>query len=200
MIKISKLKDLTGQRFGKLTALYRIHNYHKKRVHWLCICDCGNLAEVASCNLQSQTTNSCGCLYQEHGKSHDRLYKLYYNIKDRCYNKNSTSYKDYGARDIKVCQEWLDDFMNFYNWAINNGYREGLTIDRIDNDKGHSPDNCRCATNKEQIRNRRNTKYVTYKGETKPLAEWCEILNLNYDTVQSRLRYSWPVDRALELK
>lgn len=90
--------------------------------------------------------------------------------------------------------------MNFYNWAINNGYREGLSIDRIDNDKGYSPDNCRCATNKEQIRNRRNTKYVTYKGETKPLAEWCEILNLNYDTVQSRLRYSWPVDRALELK
>lgn len=146
----SKIKDITGQKFGRLTALYRLHNT-KGRTKWLCICECGNIKEVQISHL----------------------------IKKRCYNPNNKRYKD---------------------WAINNGYDDSLTIDRIDNNKGYEPNNCRWATTKQQTRNRRNTKYITYKGESKPLAEWCEILNLNYDKVKHRINnYGLSIEKALEI-
>lgn len=97
-----------------------------------------------------------------------------------------------------MCNEWRLSFLSFYNWAIKNGYQDDLSIDRIDNNKGYSPDNCRFATPKQQVRNRCNTKYITYKGETKPLAEWCELLNLNYATIWNRIhRLNWSSNKAL---
>ena len=97
----------------------------------------------------------------------------------------------------KMCNEWKNSFTKFYNWAISNGYQSNLTIDRIDNNKGYSPNNCHWATHKEQVRNRSNTLHITYKGETKPLVEWCEILNLNYNTTWSRLKKNkWTVEKA----
>lgn len=203
-----KLIDLTGQKFGRLTVLYRLHNYHKHGTYWLCLCDCGNLTEVTRCNLRSSHTKSCGC-YQldravengtKHGKSDTRLYSVWQGMKDRCYNKNIIAYEDYGARGIKICNEWLDDFMNFYDWAMDNNYKENLSIDRIDNDKGYSPANCRWATKKQQARNTRRNRNITINDETHCLSEWCEILNINYGTVCQRLyRDHWSVKKALEV-
>lgn len=133
-----------------------------------------------------------------HGLRHTRIYATYHHIIAKCYKKYDNHYKWYGARGIVVCQEWLDDFMNFYNWAMENGYQDNLTIDRIDVNGNYEPSNCRWVDQTTQVRNRRNTIKLTYKGETKPLAEWCEILNLNYNTIKRRLYRGWDVTRALE--
>ena len=122
-------------------------------------------------------------------------------MKQRCYNDKNPKYKDYGSRGIVVCQEWLDDFMNFYNWAIDNNYRDDLTLDRIDNDGNYEPSNCRWATAKQQARNTRRTRKITINGETRCLKDWCKILNLNYYTVLTRINtLDWPIEKAIELK
>ena len=201
---MSKLKDLTGQKFGQLTALYKLHNYHKEGTYWLCICNCGNISESWSPQLRNGKIKSCGCLRivnhsKKHGKANSRLYNIYNKMKSRCYNKNDPTYKYYGARGIKVCQDWLDNFQAFYDWAIENGYRSNLTIDRINVNGNYGPDNCRWITNKQQQRNKRNTKYVTYRGETKSLAEWCEILSLKYSRVFQRItKYNMPIEKAFD--
>lgn len=135
-----------------------------------------------------------------HGQTNTKLYHIWTSMKKRCYNKNSQNYSHYGGRGIKICQEWRDDFMNFYNWAMNNGYKEGLTIDRTDVDKDYSPSNCQWANWKTQQRNRTNTRYITINDETRSLSEWCEILSLNYKRVYQRLyRDHWSIEKALEL-
>lgn len=199
----TKYENISGQKFNKLTALYKLNNYHKKGCYWLCVCDCGNLKEVRKQDLKRGYVKSCGCskkgIHTTHEKTNTRLYKIYYGMRRRCYNVNYPYYKDYGGRGITMCDEWFNNFMNFHNWAIDNGYDDNLTIDRIDNNKGYSPNNCRWTTSKQQNRNRRTAKLITYKGETKPLAEWCEILNLNYWTIKSRLYRGWDIEKAIEL-
>ena len=196
-----KLKDITGQKFGRLTALYRLHNYHKNHTYWLCVCECGNLAEVYLGSLRKGLTTSCGCLVKKHGKSYEPLYRTWLGIKTRCYNKLDEHYKDYGGRGISVCDEWYNDFMSFEKWAVNNGYNDTLTLDRINVNGNYSPDNCRWATRKQQARNRRNNKYFTYNNKTHCLSEWCEILNLNYSTVCTRInKLGWSICQALELE
>lgn len=201
---MGKIKDLTGQKFGKLTALYKLHNINKQGAYWLCVCECGNITEVRGNHLSNGNIKSCGCYRKEvntiHCKAGTRLYNVYLSMKDRCYNKNDRAYTSYGGRGIVVCQEWLDDFMNFYNWAMDNNYKEGLSIDRIDNNGNYEPNNCQWATRTQQQRNRRNNKNYTINGETHCLAEWCEILNLRYGTVHQRLEYGWPIEKALGLE
>lgn len=200
-----KFKDLSGQKFGRLTALYRLHNYHKKCTYWLCICDCGNLKIIKYIHLTSGHTKSCGCLQKEivykqstkHGLEGTRLYNTYYNMRSRCYNKNNKEYKNYGGRGITICDEWLNDFMAFYNWSINNHYQENLTIDRIDNDVGYSPSNCRWVNNTSQQRNKRNNNIITINNESHCLSEWCELLKIKRDTVYKRLKYGWDIYKAL---
>lgn len=120
---------------------------------------------------------------------------------ERCYKENNKDYNMYGGRGVVVCDEWLNDKTKFFDWAINNDYREDLTIDRIDPNGNYEPDNCRWTDRKQQTRNRRNTKYIEYLGETKPLGEWCEILGLNYKTVYHRLMYyNWPIEKAFKFK
>ena len=200
-----KFKDITGKRFGRLTALYRLHNT-KGRTKWLCVCECGNLVEVALRELIDNKTKSCGCLHKQiareqhmtHGKRRTRLYSIYVSMKNRCYYKNNKSYKYYGGRGIAVCSEWKDNFQAFYDWAMANGYDDTLTIDRIDVNGNYEPNNCRWATQIQQQRNRTNNKHFTYNGETHCLSEWCEILGLKYHTVQARLKYGWTIERALQ--
>lgn len=200
-----KFKDLTGQKFGRLTALYRLHNT-KGKTKWLCICECGNLSEVNYGSLVYGSTKSCGCLHKEgthhtHNKSNTRLHRIWRNIKSRCYNSNKPDYQYYGARGITVCDEWHNDFMSFYNWAVNNGYDDTLTIDRIDVNGYYEPNNCRWVTMKQQSRNRRNIKQYTINGEQHCLSEWCKILGLNFSNVRTRIySYHWPIERALELE
>lgn len=135
----------------------------------------------------------------KHGHRKSRLYRIYRNILSRCYNPNVKGFSCYGERDITICDEWKNDFTAFYDWSIANGYEEHLTIDRIDNDKGYSPDNCRWATNKEQGNNTRRCKVITINDESKTLTEWCEITGVNYSTARDRIRQGWDPIKAVTI-
>lgn len=140
-----------------------------------------------------------------------RLNCIYNDMKKRCYKTYCKAYKWYGARGITVCDEWLDKerviiayrnnttkgYLAFKKWALENGYKDDFTLDRIDNNKGYSPTNCRWTTVKEQNNNTRHNHFITYKGETKTLQQWCEIYNLNKSTVRNRLEYGWSVEKAI---
>jgi len=127
-----------------------------------------------------------------------RIYSIYKGMKDRCRYKTNDNYERYGGRGIRVCEEWLADYMNFYNWAINNGYKEGLTLDRIDPNKNYEPDNCRWATYKEQANNTRRNNYITYNNKTHTLTEWSEILGIKRSTLSNRIvTKKWDIKKAL---
>lgn len=200
-----RLINLTGQKFGRLTVLDRLHNYHdKKQTHWLCVCDCGSLVEVFGFMLRNGNTKSCGCLNKEiittHDKSNTRLYNIWTLMKARCYNKNNRAYHNYGGRGIAVCDEWKDDFQAFYVWSIENGYVENLSIDRINNNGNYSSNNCRWVTRKQQNRNTRRNRMYTINGVTKCLQYWCDYYKLNRSTVCNRLSKNWSIEKALELE
>lgn len=130
-----------------------------------------------------------------------RLYRIYNHMKSRCYNPNSTQYKWYGERGITICDEWLRSYDLFEKWAFTHGYRDDLTIDRIDVNKGYSPDNCRWVSKKEQSNNKRNNIVIMYKDKAKTLKQWCEELGRSYKTVWHRIHdLHWSVERALETK
>lgn len=129
-------------------------------------------------------------------KEYKRLYSIYHGIKKRCYSKSEPRYKDYGGRGIAMCEEWLENFDNFVDWALLNGYEDELTIDRVDNDGNYGPENCRWVTKKVQNRNKRTNVLITYNGQTKCLRDWCDELNLPYDATHNRITKGWPVDKA----
>lgn len=198
---MSKLIDLTSKKFGRLTVIERAEDYispkGKKYTQWLCQCDCGKFKVVSTSRLKDGTTQSCGCYSKEtkekHGLCNSRLYEIYYGIKKRCLNKNSKSYKDYGGRGISICNDWLDQdvgFVNFYNWAISNGYKDNLTLDRINTNGNYEPSNCRWVSKKEQSNNKRNNINITYNGKTQTLKQWCLELNIDYKTAHKKIKYS----------
>lgn len=201
-----KLIDLTGQRFGRLTVIGRSSTGKCHNVYWDCQCSCGKKVTVRGDHLREGTIKSCGCLVLEissekattHGKSHSRLYNTWLFMRRRCGNCNDQAYPRYGGRGIEVCDEWKANFQSFYDWAISNGYRPELSIDRIDNDKGYSPENCRWATSSEQARNRRSNHLITFAGETHSMIEWAEIVDIPLNVLCLRIvRYGWPIWRAL---
>lgn len=174
---MSKLKDLTGQRFGRLIVTKRAGSDKWRRATWECQCDCGEVRVEYSNNLLMGRVKSCGCLRSEknlqnsitHGKRKSRLYHVWSDMKNRCYNSKIHNYHRYGGRGITVCDEWRNDFGKFYEWAIGNGYDENApygqcTLDRIDNDKGYSPDNCRWVDVKTQNNNKTNNRKA-YQNE-----------------------------------
>ena len=202
--------DLTGRKFGRLTVVERDCNDHtNKYAWWVCRCECGNYIVASSSSLNGGHTQSCGCLFREtviannmkkrkHGMINSRIYNIWRSMKKRCLNPNHEAYPRYGGRGITVCDEWKDDFQTFYDWAMTNGYQEGLTIDRIDVNGNYEPGNCRWATAKEQNNNTRNNRLLTHNGETHTMAEWADITGIGYDTLQSRLfKGGWTVEEAL---
>lgn len=180
------LIDLTNKRFGKWTVLYRFNNpnRHDKRTLWTCQCECGNIKNIDGYTLRTGQSSSCGCSKDGHSKT--RLYSIWIGIKDRTTCKERPRAKDYIGRGITMCEEWKD-WEVFKNWALNNGYSENLSIDRIDNNKGYYPENCRWTNAKEQGANKRNNIVVTINGGTHILSEWCRILRLNRCSVKSRI-------------
>lgn len=193
--------DLSGQRFGKLIVLCFLFRRNKHSV-FKCLCDCGKETEVLSNNLRRKHTTSCGCeseknkiVFVENGIKHGLrshpLYESWIGMRNRCYYKKHNRYRNYGGKGIKVCEEWQNNFMAFYNWAINNGWKEGLSIDRIKNHLDYCPENCKFSTNPEQSRNRTSNVSLTIDGVTKILIEWAEYANVNYGTLRGRLKLGW---------
>lgn len=201
-----RLIDLTGQRFGRLTALKYVGDRK-----WLFKCDCGKEKIIRAADVKSGRTQSCGCYMIEriiethttHNMTNTRLYKIYAGMKQRCLDKNSEEYHRYGGRGIVICQEWLDDFMNFYNWAIENNYDENAnrgqcTIERIDNDGNYCPENCRWATQQEQAKNK-SKPTVEICGESHSLKEWSKITGLPIYTIRNRIRANWKDEEILSI-
>ena len=153
---------------------------------WVCKCDCGNTKIICGNNLRRGLTRTCGC--SSHGKKGTRLYNIWGGMKKRCYNPAHKFYTRYGGRGITVCDEWKDNFEAFEAWAVANGYADNLTIDRIDNDGNYCPENCRFATQTEQVRNRSISRVATINGTTKSLIEWANDCGIPYQTVYHRYR------------
>lgn len=190
-------KDLTGQKFGRLTVLERTENYRAPNgtsgAMWLCQCDCGNVLKVRAPDLKSGHTRSCGCLHRDnkpnltHGLSRTRLSNIWHNMKQRCLNPSNPGYSGYGGRGIILCDEWKEDFKPFYDWAMANGYDDKLSLDRIDVNGNYEPSNCRWATQKEQCNNTRINRYVLYEGKEYTMAELARHLNINYSSVKKMI-------------
>ena len=186
-------KDLTGETFGRLTVLHAACRTPYGHYRYVCQCDCGNIITVDGANLTSGATKSCGCFRKEvtrelklsHGMVGTRIYRCWRNMFQRCYSPKNKEYKNYGGRGIFVCEDW-HDFKKFYAWAIANGYRDNLTIDRIDVNKGYCPENCRWADWYTQARNRTNNVFITIDGKTMIQEDWARELNISSATLRKR--------------
>lgn len=209
---MSALKNLCGQKFGRLTVVSRGDNHilpsGQSQTMWNCVCDCGNTTKVNTGNLKSGRIVSCGCYNQEikstrnhktHGYGGTRLYNTWNKMKARCSLKSNPSYHRYGGRGIKVCKEWEDSFENFKNWALQSGYNDTLTIDRIDVNGDYEPTNCRWATIKVQENNRTDNIVVEYEGKSQTLAEWAEEYGFKYTTFYRRIERGWDFEDALTI-
>lgn len=179
-----------------------------EKKYYFCECQCQNktVKSVNGYSLTSQKSTSCGCYNRErvskatskHNSSDSNLYDVWTNIKQRCLNENNPHYKNYGGRGITICDEWLDDFIEFQRWSIENGYKKGLNIDRKDNDKGYFPDNCRFITYIENQNNKRTNTYIEFDNETNTITNWAKKLNINPRTLVTRLdTLHWSVEKAL---
>lgn len=195
-----------GKRFGRLLVIKESACSINGKKKYQCLCDCGKETIVFSENLISGHTRSCGCLKNDvihagantkHGLCRTRIYRIWKEMRRRCNNPNRPNYPRYGGRGIKVCDEWNSDFMSFYKWAINNKYDDSLSIDRIDNNEGYGPENCRWASPQEQSNNRRSNRFLQHNGEEHTIAEWSRITGLEQSLIIGRLRLGWSVKKAL---
>ena len=206
---MNKAKDYAGRQFARLTAI----KFAEKRngvSFWLFSCSCGKEKSICLYSVLRGTTRSCGCLHLERARSglnqtihgdtrknmkHHPLHSRWRDILKRCHCKTNKAYEYYGARGITICKEWKEDYLAFKTWALSNGFKKNLTLERIDNNKGYSPSNCRFATRKEQARNRRSSKFIEYKGKRQTLVEWAEETGINESCLGWRLK-NWPIERA----
>ena len=210
---VNKL-DISGQRFGRLTAIRFLKPEERDYIRhtWLCQCDCGKMVQVDGAKLVNGHTRSCGCLVNDfirqvnkkYKHTSKRLYGVYKGMLTRCYDETSREYHNYGGRGILVCQEWLNDYDTFAEWAYNNGYKEDAehlecTLDRQNVDKGYSPDNCRWVTNQVQQNNRRDCIYAEYNGEIHTCMEWSKILGMTYQKVHYHLKKGRTIAEILSI-
>jgi hypothetical protein len=199
-------EDLTGQKFGMLTVISmaedRIKSNGNNVSRCKCKCDCGNETIVDASALKSKHTQSCGCLQGEHHNDsrHDigktRLYRIWGDMKQRCYNPNNDNFKHYGARGIEICSEWKDSYSSFKEWAINNGYADNLSIDRIDTNGNYEPQNCRWSTEEDQANNTRTNRLISFNGETLTLSQWRKRLGFKRGVLEYRLNHGWDLEKA----
>lgn len=207
-----RYKQISGIRFGRLTVLELSENHPTMGTKWTCKCDCGTIKDVWAKHLRSGATKSCGCLsvdvsiqqsitggsavIRKHGMAGTPEFHAWAAMKSRCLNKNSKNYKHYGARGIAVCQRWLDSFNNFLS-DMGPRPSDKKSVDRIDNNKGYSPDNCRWADCLQQSRNRSCSVFLTHNGEKKSIEEWASITGIRRPTIWSRLSRGYSDSMAL---
>ena len=199
---MSKVIDETGKRYGRLVVLRDAGRNLRQNVLWECQCDCGNKCVVEGGLLRSGNTKSCGCLRVDWPKEHlvthgmnrkgrpHPLYRVWTGMKTRCTNSNESSYKNYGGRGIAVCDEW-QEFEPFMEWALTNGYKHGLEIDREDNDGDYTPENCRFVTSAMNARNKRNNHHVTINGKTMLITDWAKVTGISRFVLHYRLSAGW---------
>ena len=191
--------DLISKKFGKLTVIKKAKN-KGKYTQWLCQCECGNYKIARTLDLRRGHTKSCGCLKHlqynfKHGKSDTRLYRIYKHMISRCYNPNNTAYKHYGGRGIKVCNHWKRSLEFFIQWALANGYKDNLTLERINVNGDYTPENCKWIPQSEQLKNTRRTILITYNNETLCLTDWAKKINIHRATLDYRIK-KWGVEKA----
>ena len=200
--------DLTGMKFNRLTVIKKdgTYNGRGRNTRWLCLCDCGNYTHAPTAALRGGKQISCGCYASErmtkmnmkHGGFGTRLYEIWRQMHRRCYGKETKAYPYYGGRGITICDEWKE-FEPFKKWAIENGYADDLTIDRIDVNGNYEQSNCRWVTAKEQANNRRSNHKVEYNGETHTVSEWADKYGVSQVKLWARLdKRNWQLKPALE--
>lgn len=197
--------DLSGQRFGKLVAYKEAGHNKEGRTMWQCKCDCGGEKTATTHDLRCGNTRSCGCIQREisswkFGIPHKKLTHVYNGMKRRCYSKTEKNYEDYGGRGIKICDEWMGENgrEKFVVWALENGYREGLTIERINVDGDYSPDNCCWIEHALQAKNKRNTIHVEYNGITMCLKDAARASGMSWGTLYQRVKNGWPNEHLFD--
>lgn len=201
----SPLKNITGMRYGRLTVVEYVGKQKNGQSLWLCKCSCGKTVVKRKSALTCGVTKSCGCYRKEraaglnktHGLSSTKPYSVWKNMVDRCRNPENKDFHHYGGRGIAVCKEWLtlEGFMG----DMGASFKDGLTLERVDNSKGYCEDNCRWATRKEQSNNLRSNRMVTYNGETLTMSQTAEKYNVNYYLLRSRMQQDWPAGKAIIL-
>ena len=192
------IKDISGQKFGRLLVLRATDKRMHGNVIWHCLCECGFCCDVKSGDLVSGRTKSCGCLRRDttirtktkHGHAHTKISNVWVAMNQRCFNSSYKEFHNYGGRGIRVCDEWRDNFQAFYDYVSNLPHfgEKGYSLDRINNDGNYEPGNVRWATAREQCNNKRNSITLTHDGETKTFAEWAEITGISYSTIYHRVR------------
>lgn len=207
---MAKALDLTGLRFGRLVVMRLTDGITggggKPRRRWTCLCDCGNTVVASTQDLRKGDVRSCGCLKHDetvkrmtsHGSSRTRLHNIWKAMRKRCRNIHNSDFAHYGGRGISVCSEWDSSFETFRDWALLHGYEDGLTIDRIDVNKGYSPDNCRFCSMKSQANNRTSNVVIEFNGESHTIKEWSEITGIPYSRLYMRLKKWGPVERSFQ--
>jgi len=204
-----QLIDLKKQKFGRLTVIE-----YKGKSKWLCRCNCGKQTTVFGSNLVGGNTKSCGCLQLEtlekgrqeqktHGMTNTRFYKIWQCMKNRCYLSSDIGFKNYGGRGIKICDRWLefnnfkDDMYDSYLKSIINFGKKQTSVDRIDNNGNYCKENCRWASLSEQGRNKSNNRLMTFRGSTKCVTEWADLIKIKRNIIFSRLNLGWSIDKIL---
>jgi len=208
-----KVVSLKGKKIGRLIVVDSLPTRNGMK-YWKCQCECGNIIERPTERLTDKRKHlsSCGCLAKENATILStsnakffhplkaKLRHVYSAMKERCGNPNNKSYKHYGARGISVCHEWINDSTAFYNWAFSNGYKLGLSIDRIDNNKGYSPSNCRWATKAEQSSNTSQNIFIEFAGFIASKNHWARILDIPHSTFHRYMSYGWSIGKLLNIK
>ena len=209
-----------GIKINELTIIgfEKIQRGRSTRWNWICRCSCGTIKSISPLRVLNGNTTSCGCAkrnriieynrtekvvhgYARNGKDRKRIYRIWRGMKERCSNKNSHDYMNYGGRGISVCDEWKNSFEAFNEWASNNGYADNLSLDRIDVNGNYCPENCKWATMIEQQRNRQNTERFEYLGEKRTIAEISQMTGISYGALYHRLHYyGWSLDDAVTYK
>lgn len=201
-LSVPDFKDIVGKKYGTWTVLKFDHSMPKIRAngirsgfyhYYLCKCDCGNIKLIRRDHLPRIKGKFCRCL---NNVTSETLHTVWTSMKQRCLNPRNPAYFRYGARGITVYEEWKNYF-TFRNWAMANGYKDDLTIDRIDNNGNYEPYNCRWVDMKKQARNTRRNHLITYKGATHCISEWAEIIGMKADTLWARLKRGWSVEKSL---